>query len=328
MSALVWGVLSVSGHFRQRIQIPVRDSSIVKIAAIASRSREKAEAAAQEFGIPKAYGSYEELLADKEVQAVYIPLPNSLHAEWVRKAADAGKHILCEKPFTMTADETDAAIKYAWSKGVKVMEAFMYRLHPQWKRVRDLIKVGEIGDVHGVNVFFSYNNHDPANIRNRKEVGGGALYDIGCYAVSSARFILDSEPERVVSHIVRDPDLGTDILTSALIDFGGPRATFTVGTQSAPCQRVDVLGSKGSLTVHLPYNMYPDVPAKVTVTTGVGSREIQFPVTDQYAELFDQFSLAVLEDRPVPTPPQDAVENQKVLDAIFRSAETGQWESV
>ncbi|WP_319415626.1 Gfo/Idh/MocA family oxidoreductase [Marispirochaeta aestuarii] len=328
MSELTWGVLSVSGHYRQRIQLPLRDSSLVKVAAIASRSRERAEAAAAEFGIPKAFASYEDLLADPEIRAVYIPLPNSMHAEWVRKAADAGKHILCEKPFTMNADETAAAVEYARSRGVKVMEAFMYRLHPQWKRVRDLVKVGEIGDVHGVNVFFSYNNQDPSNIRNRKEVGGGALYDIGCYAVSSSRFILDREPERVVSRIVRDPDFGTDILTSAIMDFGGPRATFTVGTQSAPFQRVDVLGSKGSLTVHLPFNMYPDVPAKITVTTSIGSRDILFPVRDQYAELFEQFSLAVLEDRPVPTPPQDAVENQKVLDAIFRSAETGQWETV
>lgn len=328
MQSIKWGVLSVSGHFRLRVQIPLRDSDIVEVAAIASRSKERAAAAAEEFGIERSYGSYEELLADKDIQAVYIPLPNHMHAEWVRKAADAGKHILCEKPFSLNADKTRAAVDYARGKGVKVMEAFMYKLHPQWLRVKELVSIGEIGAVHGVNVFFSFNNQDPTNIRNIKEAGGGALYDIGCYAVSSTRLIMGREPERVVSLINRNADFGTDVLTSALMDFGGPRGTFTVGTMSAPYQRVDVLGSKGTLTVHIPFNMYPDVPAEVTVTTGVGTRTIRFEPTDQYAELFELFSLAIIDDEPVPTPPEDAVANQKVLDAIFQSAESGKWETV
>ena len=328
MRTVTWGVLSVSGHYRLRVQIPIRDSEIVQMRAIASRSAKRAAAAADEFCIDTSYGSYEELLADKEIEAVYIPLPNHLHTEWVRKAADAGKHILCEKPFSLNAEETAEAIAYAEGKGVKVMEAFMYRLHPQWVRAKELARIGEIGKIHSVNVFFSYKNTDPDNIRNINEAGGGAIYDIGCYAVSAARFMIGSEPERAVSLINYDAEFGTDILSSGLLDFGGPRATFTVGTQSAPFQRVDVLGSGGILTVHVPFNMYPDVPAKLTVTTGVGTREIEFEPTDQYAELFEEFSIAVAEDLPVPTPGEDAVANQKVLDALFKSSASGAWEKV
>jgi predicted dehydrogenase len=328
MKPVQWGVLSVSGHYRLRVQLPVRDSDLLTMRGIASRSAEKAAAAAEEFDIEKSYGSYEELLADPEIQAVYIPLPNHMHAEWVRKAADAGKHILCEKPFSLNARETEAAIAYAEGKGVKVMEAFMYKLHPQWIRAAELVKIGEIGTIQAVNVFFSYNNQDPSNIRNIKEAGGGALYDIGCYAVSAARLIIGREPERVVSLISKDSGFGTDVLTSALLDFGDARATFTVGTQTFPYQQVDVLGTGGSLTVHVPFNMYPDVPARLTVTTGVGTRVIEFEPADQYAELFEEFSIAIAEDLPVPTPPSDAVNNQKVLDAAFRSAETGDWEAV
>lgn len=328
MIPVQWGVLSVSGHYRLRVQIPVRESELLTMKAIASRSAEKAAAAAEEFGIEHSFGTYEELLADPDIQAVYIPLPNHMHAQWVRKAADAGKHILCEKPFSLDAAETEAAIAYAEGKGVKVMEAFMYKLHSQWLRAAELVRIGEIGTIHAVNVFFTYNNRDPENIRNRKEAGGGALLDIGCYAVSASRLIMGREPVRAVSLIRNDPAFGTDVLTSALLDFGDARASFTVGTQTFPFQRVEVLGSRGALTVHIPFNMYPDVPARLTVTTGVGTREIEFEPEDQYARLFEEFSIAVAEDLPVPIPSRDAVLNQKVLDAVARSAESGGWETV
>ena len=204
----------------------------------------------------------------------------------------------------------------------------MYKLHPQWIRTAELVQAGEIGDIHGVNVFFAFNNQDPSNIRNIKETGGGALYDIGCYAVSAIRLVMGREPKRVVSLIHKDEDFGTDILTSALLDFGVARGTFTVGTQTFPHQKVEVVGSGGVITVQIPFNMYPDVPAKVTVVTSVGTRQIEFEPTDQYAELFEEFSFAVAEDLPVPTPPEDAVANQKVLDAVFKSAESGMWETV
>jgi predicted dehydrogenase len=328
MKPVIWGVLSVSRHFSYRIHPSLKGSITTEVAAIASRSRNKAERAAKEMSIQKAYGSYEELLADPEIEAVYIPLPNHLHAEWVKKAADAGKHILCEKPFGMNAEETRQSIAYAQAKGVLVMEAFMYRFHPQWRRVRELVAVGEIGAVRAVHTLFSYSNTDPANIRNILAAGGGAIPDIGCYAVSSARFILGREPSRAICLVARDPVFKTDILSSAILDFGDARALFTVATQTCPVQSVEVLGTGGAIRVHLPFNAYPDVPEEVTVTTGIGARTIQFPVVDQYSVLFDEMSRAIRAGGPVPTDPQDAVNNMKALDALFRSEKSGAWEKV
>jgi predicted dehydrogenase len=328
MKPVVWGVLSVSYHYKLRVHPNLSRSPLVLVRGLASRSADKAAEAARELGIAKSYGSYEDLLADKEIEAVYIPLPNHMHAEWVRKAADAGKHVLCEKPFAMNAGEAENAIRYAERKGVRVMEAFMYRFHPQWKRARDLVKAGEIGQVHSISTIFSYNLKDPHNIRNILAVGGGGISDIGCYAVSSARFLLGREPERVITLAQRDPEMGTDILASALLDFGYARCQFTVGTQTHPWQRVDVVGSDGLLSVLLPFNAYPDVPMQVSVTTGVGTRQIYTPATDQYVEMFEAFSRAVRDGTPVPTPAQDAIDNMKALDALFRSEKSGKWEKV
>ncbi len=329
MKAVVWGVLSVSTHYRQRVHTYLARSKMVDLRAIASRSAGKAAAEAKSLGIPQSYGSYEELLADRSIEAVYIPLPNHMHAEWVKKAADAGKHVLCEKPFAMSAAEAAEAIQHAERRGVLVMEAFMYRFHPQWVRAREIIRAGEIGQVHAVHTLFSYMLKDPGNIRNILSAGGGAVPDIGCYAVSSARFLVGREPRRVVSLVQRDPALKTDILTSGILDFGGgTRSLFTVGTQSTPRQEVEVLGSGGTLTVHLPFNAYPDVPLQLSVRTSVGTRTIDNPVSDQYVEMFESFSRAVREGTSVPTPPQDAVDNMKVLDALFRSETSGAWEAV
>ena len=328
MKPVRWGVLGVARHFVLRVHLPTRDSQLVDIHAIASRSLEKAKEAARRFGIPIAYGSYEELLADKSVEAVFIPLPNHMHAEWVKKAADHGKHILCEKPLAMNAEEALEAIEYAKRKGVLLMEAFMYRLHPSLQRARDLVSIGEIGDIRSIQTSFTYMLTDPANIRNILEAGGGALRDIGCYAVNVARFILGAEPLRVVSLIHRDPALRTDVLTSALLDFGHARSVFTVATQTFPFQRVDILGSGGRITIHVPFNIYPDVPMRVTVMNAVGTRELALGPADQYAVEFEAFSRAVRDGKEVPTPPEDAYRNQRVLDAIFRSAETGAWEKV
>jgi predicted dehydrogenase len=328
MKPVVWGVLSVSNHYKLRVHPNVSRSPLVQLRGIASRSADKAAAAAHDLGMAKGYGSYEELLADREIEAVYIPLPNHLHAEWMRKAADAGKHVLCEKPIAMNAKEAAEAIRYAEGRGVRVMEAFMYRFHPQWKRVRDIVKSGEIGRIHAVSCLFSYDLKDPRNIRNILADGGGAIPDIGCYAVSSARFLLGREPERVISLFRRDPVLGTDVLSTAILDFGDARCQFTVGTQSFPCQRVDVLGSGGGISVPLPFNAFPDVPMQVSVTTGLGTRQICTPATDQYVEMFEAYSRALRDGAPVPTPAQDAVDNMKVLDALFRSEKSGGWERV
>ena len=328
MKPVVWGVLSVSVHYGLRVHTYLGKSPLVQMHGVASRSKAKAEQAAREMGFHKAYGSYEELLADKEIEAVYIPLPNHMHAEWVKKAADAGKHILCEKPFALNAKEAEQAIAYAKGKGVLVMEAFMYRFHPQWTRAREIVKAGEIGAVHAVSTIFTYMLKDPTNIRNILSAGGGGIPDIGCYAVSSARFLLGREPLRVISLVHRDADLGTDILSSGILDFGTTRSMFTVGTQTFPSQRVDVYGSGGELSVLLPFNAYPDTPLQLSVTTGVGNRQVYAPATDQYVEMFEAFSRVVREGGTVPTPPEDAVANLKVLDALFKSEKSGGWEKV
>ncbi len=328
MKPVVWGVLSVSEHYGLRVHTNLHKSPLVQLRGIASRNKKRAEEAARALGMPRAYGSYEELLADKEIEAVYIPLPNHLHAEWVKKAADAGKHVLCEKPFAMNAQEAEQAIAHAKGKGVLVMEAFMYRYHPQWKRAREIVKAGELGAVHAVSTLFSFMLKDPKNIRNIVATGGGAIPDIGCYAVSSARFLIGREPTRVISLIHRDPQLGTDILSSGILDFGTARSMFTIGTQTHPWQRVDVLGSDGELSVLLPFNPYPDTPMQVSVTTGLGTRQVYAPLTDHYVEMFEAFSRAVREGGSAPTPPEDAIANMKVLDALFKSEKSGAWEKV
>lgn len=328
MKALQLGILSVSGFFQKKIAIPLARSPIVEIAGIASRSKEKAEAAAWEYGIPKAFGSYDELLNEPSIDAVYIPLPNHLHAEYIRKAADAGKHVICEKPIALNAKEAEESIAYASGKGVKVMEAFMYRFHPQWQHALELIRMKEIGKVHLVQTFFAYNNTDPTNIRNRQDAGGGALLDIGCYAVSVSRFLLRDEPKRVVSLASHDPDFGTDTLLSGLLDFGGARAEFTIGTQTFPYQRVTAFGSGGNLSIEIPFNTPSDVETRLSVTSSVGTREVIFAPEDQYIMEFEAFARAILDDKEPPIFPKDAIANMKVLDALRKSAEQGSWINV
>ena len=328
MKPLNLGVLSVSGHFIKRVLLPLRDIDNVNIYAIASRDLDKAEKAAYEYAIPNVYGSYQDLLNDPEVDFVYIPLPNHLHLEWIKKSADAGKHILCEKPIAMNAKEASEAIAYAQSKGVKIMEAFMYRFHPQWIRAKELVQVGEIGGITAIQTFFSYNNPDPENIRNILEYGGGGIMDIGCYAISIPRYFLDREPVKVVSTVVYDSEFNTDKLTSAILDFGKAQATFTVATKTYPYQKVIIHGSSGNITVHIPFNTFPDVPASITVDTKIGIRNIEFPPTDHYGLQFQAFAEAVINDLPVPTDPEDAVSNMRVIDAVFRSAKNGAWENI
>lgn len=325
MKALQLGILGVSGFFRKKIAIPVAKSPMIEICAIASRSAEKAKEAAKQYNIPQSFDSYEALLASEQVEAVYIPLPNHLHAQYIKKAADAGKHIICEKPIALNATEAQDCITYADEKGVKVMEAFMFKFHPQWQHVRELIQMREIGNVQGVHVFFGFNNTDPKNIRNMKESGGGALLDIGCYAVSCSRFLLNAEPKRVISQVQFDPQFGTDIFFSGLMDFGNAHAQFTVGTQTFPYQRVDIHGSAGMITIELPFNMHADIEARVVVSTSVGTREISLGPEDQYILEFEAFAKAIRNDEEVPILPIDAIRNMTVLDALMESSRKGSW---
>jgi len=328
MDSVRWGILSVSNHYTLRVHHQLAGSDVTEVTGIASRDAERAKQAARELGLARSYGSYEALLADPGIDAVYIPLPNHLHAEWVKKAADAGKHVLCEKPFAPDAAQAAEAARYAESRGVKVMEAFMYRFHPQWAHAREVVRSGEIGKVQFIHTQFTFNNRDPRNIRNILETGGGSIYDIGCYACSSARFIVGREPERAVSILRRDPEFGTDTLSSGMLDFGDARALFTVSTQSFPVQQVDIVGTSGTVTIFIPFNMYGDVPAEVRITTGIGPRTVRLGPAGQYRLMFDAFSKSVIEGRPVPTPPEDAIANMRTIDALFRSEKSGLWEKV
>jgi predicted dehydrogenase len=327
MKPVRWGVLGIGNHFVQRVLPPLQQSPLIEVAAVASRDLGRARETAGRFSIPAAYGSYEDLVADRGLEAVFIALPNHLHAEWVHKSADAGKHVLCEKPLAMDAGQTQACLEHCRKKGVRLMEAFMYRFHPQWRRTLELVRFGEIGAVRAVHTAIGYSNTNPDNIRNILEYGGGALRDIGCYAVSIPRFLFQAEPRRVVSLLSRDPVFKTDALSSAILDFGEGRATFTVSTQVFSNQAVEVVGTAGKIAVQIPINMHPDCRARLIVTTGVGEREPETPAADQYGLEFEAFSRALREELPVPTPPEDAVSNQRVLDALFASEHSGRWES-
>ncbi len=328
MEPVRWGILSVSKHYSLRVHPQVKQSPMIHLAGIASRELQKAREAANALSLPKAYGSYEELLQDPTIEAVYIPLPNHLHVEWICKAADQGKHVLCEKPLAMDAKDAEKALHYTEKKQVRLMEAFMYRFHPQWNHVREVVRSGELGDIQFIHIAYSYTNKDPNNIRNKLEAGGGALMDIGCYAISTCRFITGKEPKRVLALVQRDPAFKIDSLSTGILDFGSSRGVFTVSTQAFPGQRVEVVGTSGKLILELPFNMYGDVPAKVEITTSIGHRTVLLGPAEQYRIMFEAFSRSIREGTPVPTPPMDAVANMKVIDALFRSERSGGWEPV
>jgi predicted dehydrogenase len=326
MNKVRWGILSTSDLAMKKVIPAMQRGQYSEITAIASRSLEKAQAAATQLNIPHAYGSYEELLADPNIDAIYNPLPNQLHVSWSIKALQAGKHVLCEKPLALSAAEAqelaDASKQYPH---LKVMEAFMYRFHPQWQRAKQLVTSGEIGDVRTIHSFFSYYLDDPNNIRNIADYGGGGLMDIGCYSISLARFIFDAEPRRVCGLVEYDPQLKTDRLTSGMLDFERGTSTFTCSTQLTPYQRVNIFGTTGRIEIEIPLNAPPDRPCKMWVERLGVIEEILLEVCDQYTIQGDLFSQAVLNDTAVPTPIEDAVENMKVIEAIFQSAKSGTW---
>lgn len=321
-----WGVLSTANIGLEKVIPAMQSSELSRVVGIASRDLERAQSAASDLGIERAYGSYEDLLSDPEIEAVYIPLPNHMHLEWTAAAARSGKHVLCEKPIAMTADDARRMVAVCEKESVLLMEAFMYRIHPMWQKVVALIDAGAIGELMAVQTIFSYFNDDPTNIRNIPEVGGGALYDIGCYAVNTARMLFRSEPTEVKASIRRDPTLGTDIVTSALLDFDGRHASFVCSTQMEPDQRVVVCGTTGRIVVEIPFNIPPDRPTRVLeisggeppVDPGIVVHEI--PPADPYAVQADSFSMAIRTGRAVPVPPNDAVANMEVIERIFADA--------
>jgi|SRR5579859_1201146 len=329
MPKVRWGILSTA-QFGLNQSVPaMQRGEYSTVSAIASRDLGRAKAYASKLGIPKTYGSYEALLADPEIDAIYNPLPNHLHVPWSIKALEAGKHVLCEKPIALSAAEAqtlaDAAARHP---DLKVMEAFMYRVHPQWQRAKQIVGSGGIGELRNIESHFSYFNADPHNIRNQVDIGGGGLMDIGCYNISLSRFIFGAQPRRVAGFVERDPRLKTDRLVSGLMDFRGGTATFSCSTQLAGYQRAHLFGTTGRVEIEIPFNAPIDRPTKLWHTHDGKTEEITFPICNQYTIQGDLLSQAILNHTPAPTPIADAVANMRVIDAIFESGQSGGWVEV
>jgi predicted dehydrogenase len=330
MSKIRWGVLSTAKIGRKQVIPATQKSQLGTVTAIASRDLARAKAVASELGIEKAYASYQDLLADKDIDAVYNPLPNHLHMQWSIRALKAGKHVLCEKPIALSVAEAEqlAGVAAAHPK-LKAMEAFMYRFHPQWQTAQRLVREGRIGQLRTIHTTFSYFNDDPQNIRNQRDIGGGALMDVGCYPVSLSRFIFDDEPKRVLGVIERDPKTNIDRLTSATLEFFQGTATFTCSTQLAPFQRVNIFGTTGRIEIEIPFNAPNDKPCRLWLQTGgpAGTtiEEMRFDVCDQYTLQVDAFARAIQDDTKPPTPLADAVANMRVIERIVTSADKCNW---
>ncbi|MBT4288513.1 MAG: Gfo/Idh/MocA family oxidoreductase [Deltaproteobacteria bacterium] len=326
MEKIRWGIISTANIGAEKVIPAMQKGEYCDIQAVASASLAKAEALAEQLNIPKAFGSYEVLLDDPDIDAVYIPLPNHLHVPWSIKALEAGKHVLCEKPLALTTVEAqellDVSKKYPT---LKIMEGFMYRHHPQWQKARELVVDGEIGRLQTIQSFFSYYNTDPSNVRNIVDIGGGGLMDIGCYSISLSRFIFEDEPKNICGLIEYDPQLKIDRIASGILEFDRGTSTFTCSTQMAPYQRVNIYGTEGRIEIEIPFNAPPDLPCKMWHQKLDQIKEISFPICDQYTIQGDLFSKAILDDVDVPTPLEDGVANMKVIEALIESNKTGSW---
>ena len=328
-SVVRWGILSTARIATEKVIPGIAKADRCEIVAIASREGDVGRRVAQELGIRRAHGSYEALLSDPEVDAVYVPLPNHLHAEWTIAAAQAGKHVLCEKPLAMTAADAERMIEAADTAGVRLMEAFMYRHHPSWVAVRELIAASRIGRLSSIQTWFGYFNDDAANIRNIHEYGGGALFDIGCYAINLSRMLFEGEPTRVAASLRRDPSSGVDTLVSAILDFEPGIASFTCSTRTETDQRVDIYGTEGRISIGIPFNIPPDRPTQVFVTAGgdppvaPATEVLEFATKDPYTAEVEAFATAILDGGPTPVPPADGLANMRVIEAVFAAADRG-----
>lgn len=331
MTRLAWGVLSTAKIAREKVIPAMARGARSTVVAIASRDAARARAVAAELGIAKAYGSYEALLADPYVEAVYNPLPNHLHVEWTRRAAEAGKHVLCEKPIGLTAADAEELIRVRERTGVRIQEAFMVRTHPQWLKARELVQGGRLGTLRAITGHFSYFNDDPGNIRNQADIGGGGLLDIGCYPITTSRFVTGAEPRRVAALIENDPVLRVDRLGSAILDYDGVQCAFVWATQTVPRQTMQFFGTKARLEVEVPFNAPNDRPCRLVIYDAAElgahvAETIELPVCDQYGIAGDAFSAAVLDGTPEPVPLEDSVLNMRVIDAVRRASASGSWE--
>jgi predicted dehydrogenase len=324
-------VLGAANIALKKVIPAMQRSASSRIVAIASRDPSRARAAATALDIPTSHGSYDELLEDPDIEAVYIPLPNHLHVPWAIRAADHGKHVLCEKPIALSAAEAGQLLAARDRNGVKIQEAFMIRTHPQWQAAVGFARDGSLGRIQSIIGNFSYHNVDPSNVRNVPDMGGGGLADIGCYLVHAARWVLAREPRRVSSLIEKDPALGVDRLASMLMDFEGAQVVATCGTQMVPSQSIQILGEIARLEIEIPFNAPPDRRCRIVVhdnsSPNGAARVIDFPVCDQYTLQGDAFSQSIRNGTEQPLPLEDSVANMRALDAIIRSASSGGWET-
>ncbi len=326
MKKVKWGVISTAKIGVEKVIPGMMKAANVEVVAIASRNLSAAQDAANKLGISKAYGSYEALLNDEEVEAIYNPLPNHLHVPWTIKAMQAGKHVLCEKPIALNATEaSQLLVTAAQFPHLKLMEAFMYRHTPQWTFAKQQIDAGSIGQLRNIHSIFSYFNADPNNIRNQPDIGGGGLMDIGCYCISLSRWLFAHEPTRVSALIDIDPVMKTDRLASGMLDFATGSSLFTCSTQMMPFQRATILGTSGAIEIEIPFNTPADNAARIWMYSKAGKEEISFDAVDQYMLQGASFSQSILDDTPVSTPITDAIANMKVIDAMFESACRNEW---
>jgi predicted dehydrogenase len=328
-----WGVLGAASIAVRKVIPGMQLGELSEVYGLASRDQFKAQNVARTLGIRKTYGSYEELLADEHIEAVYIPLPNHLHVPWAIKACEAGKHVLCEKPIGLSVEEVKQLIVARDRAGVLVGEAFMVRTHPQWVRTRGLIRSGRIGELKAIMGAFSYFNRDGANVRNVLEWGGGGVMDIGCYPIFTSRMIFDQEPRRVAAVVERDPDFRVDRLTSAILDFPSGQSIWICSTQMVPYQRMQFFGTQGRIEIEIPFNAPPDQETRILVDDGRdvfggGVAADIFRETDQYTMQGDAFSRAIREGTPVPVPLENSLNNMAVIEAVLRAGESRQWEDV
>lgn len=329
MQKIKWGILSTAKIGREKVIPAIQKGKYCDVVAIASRNIEQAQVVANNLGIQKVFGSYEELLTDAEIEAIYIPLPNHMHVEWAIKCLEAGKHVLCEKPIGLSSTEAIKLRDAAQQKPqLKIMEAFMYRFHPQWQLTKQLVDDGRIGGLKIVQSFFSYYNVDMNNIRNQKEAGGGGIMDIGCYCISFARFLFNRQPDRVVGTVEYDPSSHTDRLASGILDFATGTSTFTCSTQLMPYQRVNILGTEGRIEIEIPVNTPPDKSTRIWLHSKDESEEIVFDPVDQYTLQADAFAKSVLDNSPVPTDLEDSINNMKVIEALFQSSQNNSWQKL
>ena len=331
MTEVRWGVLSTANIATEQVIPAIQAAARCRVTAIASRNLDRARETAGKLGIEQAYGSYGQLLNDPDIDAVYIPLPNHLHAEWSIAAARAGKHILCEKPIALSVAETETMIAAAEEAGVILREAFMYQFHPSWQRAKELVNDGEIGEVIAINTWFSYFNDDPDNIRNILDYGGGALMDIGCYCIHLSRFIYGSEPTATKATVRRDPESGVDIATAGLLEFGDRMATFTCSTRTEPDQRVDIYGTEGRIHIEIPFNIPDDRPTRIFVTAGgnpptePATVTLEFPTANEYTLQAEAFAAALLDDAPLPDVGPDAIHNIRAIERMFAATGPSGW---